>query len=77
MPAKTTTIATAEKRVIKAEIATLKRASRKVDADRKKEQGRITAEIRKLERLYTKNTNASRNAGKTILRRLAILEGRL
>ena len=77
MPAKTTTIATAEKRVIKAEIATLKRASRKVDADRKKEQQRITTEIRKLERLYTKNTNASRNAGKTILRRLAILEGRL
>lgn len=77
MPAKKTTIAAAEKRVIKAEIATLKRASRKVDADRKKEQGRITTEIRKLERLYTKNTNASRNAGKTILRRLAILEGRL
>lgn len=77
MPAKNTTIATAEKRVIKAEIATLKRASRKVDFDRKKEQRRIANEIRKLERLYTKNTNASRNAGKAILRRLAILEGRL
>ena len=77
MPAKKTTIATAEKRIIKAEISTLKRAARKVDADRKKEQRRITTEIHKLERLYTKNTNASRTAGKTILRRLAILEGRL
>jgi DNA-binding transcriptional regulator GbsR (MarR family) len=77
MPAKKTTIQAAEKRVIKAEIATLKKAFRKVDADRKKEQSRITTEIRKLERLYTKNTNASRTAGLTILRRLAILEGRL
>ena len=77
MPAKKTTIASAEKRVIKAEISTLKRAARKVDADRKKEQRRITTEIRKLERLYTKNTNASRTAGLGILRRLAILEGRL
>jgi DNA-binding transcriptional regulator GbsR (MarR family) len=77
MPAKKTTIQAAEKRVIKAEIATLKKAFRKVDADRKKEQSRITTEIRKLERLYTKNTNASRTACLTILRRLAILEGRL
>lgn len=77
MSAKKTTIAAAEKRVITAEISTLKKALRKVDADRKKEQSRITTEIRKLERLYTKNTNASRTAGKGIIRRLAILEGRL
>lgn len=77
MPTKTTTLATAEKRVIKAEISTLKKAVRKVDADRKKEQSRITTEIRKLERLYTKNTNASNRAKASAIRRLGILEGRL
>ncbi len=77
MPANKTTNAAAEKRVLKAEIATWKKAARKVAADRKKEQSRITTEIRKLERLYTKTTNACRSAEKNIFRRIAILEGRL
>lgn len=77
MSTKKTTIDAAEKRVIKAEISTHKKALRKVDSDRKKEQTRILGEIRKQERLYTKITNTCRREGKAICRRLAILEGRL
>lgn len=77
MPAKKTTIATAEKRVLKAEIAATKKALRKIESDRKKEQLRIIGEIRKLGRGYTKSTNACRRESATATRRLAILEGRL
>ena len=77
MPAKKTTIATAEKRVIKSEIAVTKKAIRKIESDRKKEQLRIIGEIRKLERGYTKSTNSCRREMATATRRLAILEGRL
>lgn len=77
MPAKKTTIATAEKRVIKAEIAATKKALRKIESDRKKEQLRIIIQIRKLERGYTKATNACRRESATATRRMAILQGRL
>ena len=77
MPAKKTTIATAEKRVIKAELSTLKKAVRKIEADHRTEQTRINKESRNLERLSIKSTNASQRAKSTAVRRIAILEGRL
>ena len=77
MPAKKTTIATAEKRIIKAEISITRKALRKIVADRKKEQRRIAGEIRKLERCYTKATNSCRRESEAATRRIAILEGRL
>lgn len=72
-----TTIATAEKRVIKHEIATLKKAQRKVVSDRKKEQNRITREIEKLDRQSLNVSKATAREFERITRRIHILQGRL
>lgn len=77
MPAKKTTIAAAEKRVIKAEIATMKRNLRKVHSDCRRERKAYGQLLRqwdtKLKRLN--KTEARELASAT--RRIAILEGRL
>ena len=77
MPAKKTTIATAEKRVIKAEIATLKRASRKVASDHIAAHKKLAAEQRRINRDFARLDRSEQRAGSAIARRLAILEGRL
>ena len=74
---KTTTIATAEKRVIKAEIKTITAARRKVISDCNKEIGRINKAGRQLVREHTRATRATDRELVTIDRRLGILHGRL
>ncbi|MEI6169340.1 MAG: hypothetical protein WCS52_19325 [bacterium] len=72
-----TTIATAEKRVIKAEITTLRKALRKVALDCKREtrkgvlaKGKIDKEIKRIAAILKRETAA-------VYRRLSILQGRL
>lgn len=77
MSSKPKTIAAAEKRVIKSEITSLRKAVRKILADRKQAQSAILREIRGLERKYTKITNSCRRESEAATRRIAILEGRL
>lgn len=70
MPAKKTTIAAAEKRVIKAEIRTLRKNHAKLTADWRREQKR-------LDRLKAQADKRVERESITIIRRLSILNGRL
>lgn len=74
---KQTTLAAAEKRQLKSELSALAKALHKVAADRKRETSRLTKEIRRLERLRARATQASDAAEIRISRRRAILHGRL
>lgn len=77
MPAKKTTIASAEKRVIKAEIKTLAKNRSKVTKDTTREVNLCTAEISKLNRKLNRIVQSEILECKKIDRRIAILEGRL
>ncbi len=88
MPAKKTTIATAEKRVIKSEISTLKKALRKVQTDCNKELSRAKREDaadraaalkrhNKFLKFHARVKKAGHRGSASIERRVAILEGRL
>lgn len=76
MPVKTT-IRTAEKRVIKHEMSTLRKAARKVATDIRQERKKLFSAQRQIElsfaRLNRRETSALSNIG----RRISILEGRL
>jgi hypothetical protein len=71
------TIATAEKRVIKAEISTLKRAAKKISADTTKEYRRIIKAHHALDRETQRISKSCDRETAAINRRLAILTGRL
>lgn len=88
MPAKKTTIATAEKRVIKAEISGLKKSRSKIQTDCNKELGRAKREDaadraaalkrhNKFLKLHARVKKAMHRECDSIERRIAILEGRL
>jgi predicted nucleic acid-binding Zn-ribbon protein len=79
MPAKpkAKTLAAAEKRVIKNEISTLKKAVRRITSDCLKEADRIDRERKHLDRQYTRIAKAFNRETNAANRRLAILEGRL
>jgi len=74
---KKTTIATAEKRVIKAEIKTHKFALRQVTSDCKKERTRLSLLINRATRSLVSLGKSETRESAAILKRLAILEGRL
>ena len=76
MPAKTT-IAAAEKRVIKNEITTLKKALRRITSDSVKEAKRIDLARKELDRRYIRVAKSYDRESKAACRRIAILEGRL
>ncbi len=76
MPAKTT-IAAAEKRVIKNEIKTHQIACRKVIKDCHREICRINQELRKLNLAHARAIRNTDREAATIERRIAILQGRL
>lgn len=77
MPAKKTSISTAEKRVIKAEIKTLKRAVRKITSDSVIEAKRIDRAREELDRQYLRVSKSYDRETKSACRRISILEGRL
>ena len=77
MPAKTTTIRSAEKRVIKAEIRSLKKARREIVSSYLKESKRITADARKAARSFAQVTKSMRRESASVDRRISILQGRL
>lgn len=72
-----TTIAAAEKRVIKAEIAGLKKAAKKVSSDHKSERAKLFAEQRRIERDFMRLNRTENRELSAITRRLGILQGRL
>ena len=76
MPAKTT-IAVAEKCVIKNEITTLKKALRRITSDSVKEAKRIDRARKDLDRQYIRVAKSYDRESKAASRRIAILEGRL
>lgn len=78
MPTKRkTTIAAAEKRSIKSEISTLKKAHRKIDSDFIAEDKRIGREIQKLKTQHLRALKSTRLEMHKITRRLSILQARL
>jgi hypothetical protein len=77
MSAKKSTIATAEKRVIKAEIATHKKAWNKVFKDCSTARRKLFAEKLKIDRELKRIDKAQERERLTICRRIAILQGRL
>ena len=81
MPAKQTTIATAEKRVIKAEITSLKKASLKVSADFRTEQKAVFATWKKADKaIHIFQARQAKQLPKQLAvidKRIAILTGRL
>jgi ribosomal protein L20 len=77
MPAKTTTIRTAEKRVIKGEIRSLKKARREIDSAYTKELNRITAVIRQADMSAKRAMKKLRSETASVDRRISILQGRL
>lgn len=77
MSTKPTTIAAAEKKVIKSEISTLKRALRKINSDTAKEHKRIATVRRQLDRDAARLTRAHTSETAAATRRIAILQGRL
>jgi len=81
MPAKKTTIAAAEKRVIKAEIAALKKASLKVTADFRSEEKAVFAAWKKADKavhlFQARRANQKPKQLAVIDKRIAILTGRL
>jgi len=74
---KTTTIAAAEKRVVKAEITTLKKAVCKIKKDAATETNSILRAHKLLDRQYLSICKATTRETKAATRRIAILEGRL
>ena len=72
-----TTIAAAEKRVLKAEITTLKKAVRKVQQDARAEANNIARAHKALDRKYLRLLNACKRETKAATRRISILQGRL
>jgi len=77
MPSKETTLATAEKRVIKAELTTLQKALRKVASDCRRAR-KVQTEIQRKSKLKLARLEKSESSLTThITRRIAILEARL
>jgi uncharacterized protein YpuA (DUF1002 family) len=77
MTAKKTTIADAEKRVIRAEIKTLTKIRTKVTKDATRAVNQCVAEIAKTQRNLNRIVQSEILGCKKIDRRLAILEARL
>ena len=77
MPARKQTIAAAEKKAIKQELAQLKKAERKIGRDSKTEIDRITKEITRLEKLSDRSLKNCLREVVKITRRQAILQARL
>jgi Skp family chaperone for outer membrane proteins len=77
MPAKPKTIASAEKRQIKAEISTRRKSLHKIQKDCVAEETRLSREIRKIEGRRKKLSKAYERESSAICRRISILQGRL
>ena len=77
MPAKTKSIAAAEKRTIKAELKSLQKENRKIDQRTISEKKRIEKEIQKLNRNLDLILVSAGRELKEIHRRVRILLGRL
>ena len=71
------TIDTLQKRVIRAEIKSLKSAKRKIATDANREFRRIVSDVKKLMREHASIGSAVKRESTLIDRRLSILQGRL
>ena len=76
-PIKKPSIAAAEKRIIKAEISTLKKAIRKMDSDFSKFIKSTTRARKELDRKQARATTSLARETSAAKRRIGILEGRL